>query len=324
MEDAVATQPPCSMVMSPPGSTHVVGLSSGLNQFDVAAGAGPLLQPRTSDVIHISSSAHLLPPEQHVRGGETTAAASAQLSQQQVVKDTDAGSGTPAWLDGGVASALTSAMRTSGPAGPASLCSAGLPAVNDASDGCMALAALSVPDARRPFYAAAAKGPAAPKGSLTPEAAQRPTSAFTAQSVASAAIAAPPNSMKGVIPGASVTASIADRIQALKRELGEGEGVSALLERAKQQGMAPVAAVEDDGLFSDDELSNRPMSPLSRLRYDTFGATLDFVDALCYASSSLTNYSQARTQQTSRGSGSGIAERVGPSLGHLPPLVLLP
>eukprot|EP00198_Chlamydomonas_reinhardtii_P002058 XP_001691394.1 smilar to phosphatidylinositol 3- or 4-kinase [Chlamydomonas reinhardtii] len=82
------------------------------------------------------------------------------------------------------------------------------------------------------------------------------------------------------------------RIQSLRRELGEGEGVSALLERSAKNTAAGMVAAEDEGLMSDDEFGGRPMSPLTRLRYDTFGATLDFVDALCDASSALTNYSQ--------------------------------
>lgn len=91
---------------------------------------------------------------------------------------------------------------------------------------------------------------------------------------------------------ASAASNLAERIQSLRRELGEGEGVSALLERSAKNTAAGMVAAEDEGLMSDDEFGGRPMSPLTRLRYDTFGATLDFVDALCDASSALTNYSQ--------------------------------
>ncbi|KXZ46990.1 hypothetical protein GPECTOR_39g484 [Gonium pectorale] len=95
----------------------------------------------------------------------------------------------------------------------------------------------------------------------------------------------------GAAAVSAAASTLAERIQSIRRELGEGEGVTALLERSKQQGTGYVAATEE---FSDDEFNNRPMSPLSRLRYDTFGATLDFVDALCDASSSLASYSQVR------------------------------
>lgn len=60
-----------------------------------------------------------------------------------------------------------------------------------------------------------------------------------------------------------------------------------------------LVATEDDGpgaggCFSDDEgqLSGGVLSPTARLRRDTFGATLDFIEALCDASSSLTSISQ--------------------------------
>lgn len=92
-------------------------------------------------------------------------------------------------------------------------------------------------------------------------------------------------------PGYHAThAKETDRIQRLKAELGEGEGVTALLERSKAHGQGGVVAVscaEDEGIMSDDEFSDRPMSPLSRIRYDTFSASLDFIEALCDASSSL-------------------------------------
>ncbi|KAG2497053.1 hypothetical protein HYH03_005051 [Edaphochlamys debaryana] len=102
----------------------------------------------------------------------------------------------------------------------------------------------------------------------------------------------------------AAASSFAERIQSLRRELGDGEGVTGLLERSKQTGPGGmvVAAVEegDAGLLSDDEFGNRPMSPLTRLRYDTFGATLDFVDALCDASSALTSFSQEERHKALR------------------------
>ena len=70
-----------------------------------------------------------------------------------------------------------------------------------------------------------------------------------------------------------------DRLSALKLQLGEGEGVTELLQRSASGRLAVVRA--DEGLLSP------PSSP--RRRETTFGATLDFVEALCAASSGLNN-----------------------------------
>ena len=91
----------------------------------------------------------------------------------------------------------------------------------------------------------------------------------------------------------------------IRQELGKGEGVTALLERASRRA-GPVTATEDDGgggILSDDEGvgMSRPMSPTTRLRRDTFGATLDFIEALCDASSSLASFTQVREQGVGKG-----------------------
>lgn len=87
---------------------------------------------------------------------------------------------------------------------------------------------------------------------------------------------------------ASVGGTNHDRVSMLKQELGDGEGVTALLSKCAGNGVVSVA--EDDGIFSDDE--NMPLSPTTRLRHDTYGATLDFLEALCDASNCLTSVSQ--------------------------------
>eukprot|EP00887_Chlorella_sp_A99_P002805 scaffold6.g2805.t1 len=74
----------------------------------------------------------------------------------------------------------------------------------------------------------------------------------------------------------------ADRVSSLRAQLGEGEGVSELLLRAASVDdgrPVVVRAPVDDGLFSP------PSSP--RRRETTFGATLDFLEALCAASNGL-------------------------------------
>ena len=104
-------------------------------------------------------------------------------------------------------------------------------------------------------------------------------------------------------PKAAISASPPDgggHYGRIRQELGKGEGVTALLERSRKAG--PVVASEDDAgqCLSDDEAGRGggggglPMSPTTRLRRDTFGATLDFVEALCDASSSLATFSHVR------------------------------
>ena len=127
-------------------------------------------------------------------------------------------------------------------------------------------------------------------------------------------IASPPpasTSARGMEGGSSAAAhDAATHYGRIRQELGQGEGVTALLERSKGKG-GPIVATEDDTgggggqCFSDDEGppgtsgggghhagGGGPMSPSTRLRRDTFGATLDFIEALCDASSSLASFSQ--------------------------------
>lgn len=77
-----------------------------------------------------------------------------------------------------------------------------------------------------------------------------------------------------------------ERCRVLRQELGEGEGVSALLVRSSRNeaagGSGCVAASETEDWA--------PSSP--GLRQTTFGATLDFIDALCDASSHLVQLPQ--------------------------------
>lgn len=87
-------------------------------------------------------------------------------------------------------------------------------------------------------------------------------------------------------------------------------------------------ATEDDGpgaggCFSDDEgqLSGGVLSPTARLRRDTFGATLDFIEALCDASSSLTSISQVWGQGWGCKRGARQEEwALGPGLRRLVPV----
>lgn len=76
-------------------------------------------------------------------------------------------------------------------------------------------------------------------------------------------------------------------------ELGDGEGVTALLARSRALGTSGhVIAVEEEEDLSLAHLMERPASPTTRLRRDTYGATLDFIEALCEASTNLTCYPQ--------------------------------
>lgn len=83
--------------------------------------------------------------------------------------------------------------------------------------------------------------------------------------------------------GSAVQLRLDERASSLRAQLGEGEGVSELLVRAASTSgdgrPAVVRGGDSDGLFSP------PSSP--RRRETTFGATLDFVEALCAASSGL-------------------------------------
>lgn len=91
----------------------------------------------------------------------------------------------------------------------------------------------------------------------------------------------------------------AQRVSSLQEELGAGEGVTALLLRSAVAGEngAPgmVARAEPPAAPAAGSVSpaaslllSPPNSP--RRRQTTFGATLDFVETLCQASSSLTAF----------------------------------
>ena len=102
------------------------------------------------------------------------------------------------------------------------------------------------------------------------------------------------------------------RVSSLQEELGAGEGVTALLLRSSTAGEgggpgvvqtseeAPLAGASArssiDGsaaaaAAAAPQLLSPPSSP--RRRQTTFGATLDFVETLCQASSSLTAFQRA-------------------------------
>eukprot|EP00210_Caulerpa_lentillifera_P002705 g2585.t1 len=77
-----------------------------------------------------------------------------------------------------------------------------------------------------------------------------------------------------------------ERCRVLRQELGEGEGVSALLARSSRN-----EAAGGNGCLATSE--NEELGLLSPgLRQTTVGATLDFVDALCDASSHLVQLPQ--------------------------------
>jgi hypothetical protein len=80
------------------------------------------------------------------------------------------------------------------------------------------------------------------------------------------------------------------RAGSLSQELGGGEGSAGLLPRSSMQ------QVDDAGSSGRpagaSPLFSPPNSP--RRRQTTFGATLDFVETLCQASSSLTAFQRAR------------------------------
>lgn len=108
--------------------------------------------------------------------------------------------------------------------------------------------------------------------------------------------------------GAAGTAGIdSRRVSSLQEELGSGEGVSALLlrsstagegggpgvvqtsEEAPRAGASTRSGMDGESVAAAaSQLLSPPSSP--RRRQTTFGATLDFVETLCQASSSLTAF----------------------------------
>lgn len=97
--------------------------------------------------------------------------------------------------------------------------------------------------------------------------------------------------------GGGAAPPLQDHIQRIRAELGDGEGVTALLHRSTG---GAVAVTEEDLMLSDDDVAGgtahtpQPTSPTTRLRHDTYGATLEFMDTLCEASASLASIAQVR------------------------------
>ncbi|KAK9865441.1 hypothetical protein WJX84_000186 [Apatococcus fuscideae] len=81
-----------------------------------------------------------------------------------------------------------------------------------------------------------------------------------------------------------------DRFRRIHKELGDGEGVTALLERSTKttEGGGPACLRNYECPADYPEPTSPPSSP--RLRQTTFGATLDFIEALCDASANLTAF----------------------------------
>lgn len=111
----------------------------------------------------------------------------------------------------------------------------------------------------------------------------------------------PPNAARP--PASPPPAHLADHMSCIRAQLGDGEGVTALVKKSNAATQGVVTAVEADetaaGCLSDDDVamgvpSGTPMSPTSRLRHETYCATLDFLEALCDASSSLVAISQVQ------------------------------
>ena len=113
--------------------------------------------------------------------------------------------------------------------------------------------------------------------------------------------------------GAAAAGVDSQRVSSLQEELGAGEGVSALLLRSSTAGEdgapglvqtsedAPLAGASarssmDGGSAAAAAAAAQLLSPPSspRRRQTTFGATLDFVETLCQASSSLTAFQRER------------------------------
>ncbi len=103
-----------------------------------------------------------------------------------------------------------------------------------------------------------------------------------------AAAAAPQTTSRGGSLPAPGTPEAAVQYSRIRQALGSGEGVTALLERSRAAG-GRVVATEDGGVMSqvlseEEEGPGSPtsaggcLSPTMRLRRDTFGATLDFIE----------------------------------------------
>ncbi|CAG9460413.1 unnamed protein product [Pedinophyceae sp. YPF-701] len=102
---------------------------------------------------------------------------------------------------------------------------------------------------------------------------------------------------------ASPPAHVSGRYSRIRVELGDGEGVTGLLERSRgAAGAVPVRASLDSAGASP------PTSP--RLRETTFGSTLDLVEALSEASAGLCDVPQAQRPEALRMALSAIDSEV--------------
>lgn len=85
----------------------------------------------------------------------------------------------------------------------------------------------------------------------------------------------------------------AARFRRLQAQLGKGEGVTALLEKAHKAAETSNSAAEVAFGDGEDDMLSQPSSP--RLRQTTFGATLTLMEWLCEASSELTQFTPVRS-----------------------------
>ncbi|KAK9814469.1 hypothetical protein WJX72_006450 [[Myrmecia] bisecta] len=97
---------------------------------------------------------------------------------------------------------------------------------------------------------------------------------------------------RGELSNGDTPAGHSDRVSKLRKELGEGEGVTALLEKSRRASEGVLQTSDEP------EIMSPPSSP--RLRQTTFGATLDFIEALCDASAGLTAFAQEDRQYALR------------------------
>eukprot|EP00798_Chlamydomonas_sp_ICE-L_P025834 gene25834-11512_t len=94
-----------------------------------------------------------------------------------------------------------------------------------------------------------------------------------------------------------------ERIKTMREMLGEGEGVTALLEKSKTPGVGVVVVSEGGVVATHSKMLNigdEEKSPGTCSRQQTYTATLDFIDKLCEASSSLTRFPQDERQRALR------------------------
>lgn len=119
-----------------------------------------------------------------------------------------------------------------------------------------------------------------------PSEAQAPRPSNSPASPAAAALPPPPASP--------------ERLAQLRRDLGEGEGVSTLLQNSTDRANGLVFASEDGDATPTSHDRTSPESWRQRCRRDTFCATLDFVEALSEAAMSLTQFSREERHRALR------------------------